>query len=254
MKASPNPTDESSSLSFTSLLTVLSSNSWRPPWGYGEVSSKKIKLESVLSSFDRSVVTRPSCRHSAQIVLSQSLGSISRGHSLALLTRRRSFCRHSIVLSSLDLLSSLDRSVVTRPLCRHLKVLSSLDSSVVTRQFCRHSTVLSSLDSYVVTRRFCRHLIILLSLDRSVVTQRRSFSCSYSAQIVLSQSLRSISHGHSTRSLAVTRCRSFSRSLSARSLVVTRSLSSLGADRYVVTRSFCRHLTVMSSFDRYVVV
>ncbi|KAF3541877.1 hypothetical protein F2Q69_00024813 [Brassica cretica] len=90
-----------------------------------------------------------------------------------------------------------------------------------------------SLDSL-----FCSYLvhIILLRLlvtDRYLaVTRLESLSCSYSTQIILSQSLGSISRGHSTRSLAVTRCRSFSRSRSDRSLAVawidlSRSLDSL---------------------------
>ncbi|KAF3502892.1 hypothetical protein F2Q69_00042432 [Brassica cretica] len=200
-----------------------------PTVGHGEVSSKKIKLEFALSSFDHSVVTRPFCRHSAQIVLSQSRGSISRGHSLALsrsLARSLAVTRslssfgpdhsltvaridlsrslgayHSLAVAWLDLsrslarlvhsaqivLSSLDRYVVTRPLCRRLTVLSSFDHSVVVRLFCRQSTILSSL-----------------SADRSLAVDgldllRSLARCPHSAQIVLSQSLGSISRGHSTQ-------------------------------------------------------
>ncbi|WZZ77304.1 hypothetical protein YC2023_097876 [Brassica napus] len=70
MRPSLNPTDESSSRLFTSLLTVLGSNSWRPPWGMGKYLRGRLNWspfcchstdESSLdrrSSLDRSVVTR----------------------------------------------------------------------------------------------------------------------------------------------------------------------------------------------------
>ncbi|KAG2270567.1 hypothetical protein Bca52824_065122 [Brassica carinata] len=131
MKTSSNPTDESTSLSFTSFLTVLRSNSWRPPWGMGKYLRGRLnwcpfcRRLTVLLSLDRSVVTRSFCRHSAQIILSQSLDSISHGHfrlrSLAV-DHFRSFCRHSAVTFDFDL-------VVTR-----LALLRSLDALfVVTR-------------------------------------------------------------------------------------------------------------------------
>ncbi|WZZ52249.1 hypothetical protein YC2023_052356 [Brassica napus] len=224
-------------------------------------------------------------RYSAWIALSQSLGSISRGHSTrSLSVTRLALCGYSswIALSqllgadrslavpridlsqSLGLLASLEHDVIPR---RHVHPLSIDTSSMATcsdgsehsphRSFAQPSRskksdrnqkyvddsspetaqiVLSSLDRSFVTRPFCHHSIVLSSLDRSVVTRRRSFSRS-----------------HSTRSLAVTRCISFSCSRLARSLTVTRSISSLGADRSFVTRPFYRHLTVLSSLDRSVI-
>ncbi|KAF2542447.1 hypothetical protein F2Q68_00031489 [Brassica cretica] len=140
-----------------------------PTMGHGEVSSKKIKLESVLSSFDRSVVTRPFCRHS--IVLS----SLDR----SVFTRSRSFSR-----------SRLARSLAAT---RSPHLAQIVLSSVVTRSLCRHSIVLSSLDRSVVTRPFCRHSIVMSSLDRSVVVlavaRHGSLSRGYSSSIALSQSL-----------------------------------------------------------------
>ncbi|KAH0879491.1 hypothetical protein HID58_066885, partial [Brassica napus] len=169
-------------------------------------------------SLDRSVVTQRSLAvtrgHSRSLDSlsrsrsshSRSLDSLSCGHSTRSLTFTRSFCRHSTILSSLGgyswSLESLSHGHSTRSLSveslavtqlalslsldslsrSHLIIMSSLYRSVVTRPFCHHSTVLSSLDRSVVTRPFCRH----------------------SAQIILSQSLGSISRSHWTRSLAVT--------------------------------------------------
>ncbi|WZZ63748.1 hypothetical protein YC2023_075118 [Brassica napus] len=84
---------------------------------------------------------------------------------------------------------------------RHSTVLSSLDRSVVTRSMSRHSTDESSLDRRVVTRPFCRHSTILSSLG----AKRSLASICAVAWLDLSRSLDSISRGHSTRSLAVTR-------------------------------------------------
>ncbi|KAF3606845.1 hypothetical protein DY000_02047631 [Brassica cretica] len=105
MKTSPNHTDESSSLSFTSLLTVLRSNSWRPPWGMGKYLRRRLnwspfcRCSIVLLSLDRSVVTR---RRSFPCSLST--------RSLAV-TRRRSFSRsrsdRSLTVTRLNLTQSL---------------------------------------------------------------------------------------------------------------------------------------------------
>ncbi|WZZ33661.1 hypothetical protein YC2023_017062 [Brassica napus] len=166
--------------------------------------------------------------------------------------------------------SSLDRFVVIRPTSRHSTDESSLDRRVVTRPTSPHSTDESSLDRFVVTRPFCRHSaqsVLSQSLDSICAVAWLNLSRSlarslYSAQIDLSQSLRSLSprgvdvsiqqqgldeaypyltypswlHDESSRkqlarALAVTRRRSFSRSHLARSLAVTRSLSLLGAER-----------------------
>ncbi|WZZ14918.1 hypothetical protein YC2023_108007 [Brassica napus] len=90
MKTSPNPIDESSSRLFTSLLTVLGSNSWRPPWGMEKYIRGRLNWS-------------PFCCHSTNEL---SLNRLF-GHSLALITRCRSFSRH------LTDESSLDRRVVT---------------------------------------------------------------------------------------------------------------------------------------------
>ncbi|WZZ66846.1 hypothetical protein YC2023_078216 [Brassica napus] len=127
--------------------------------------------------------------YSAQNDLSQSLRSLS--------PRRVdvSFCRHPIEDSSPD------RRVVTRSTSHHPIDESSLDRRVVTRPTSRHSTDESSLDRFVVTRPFGRHsaqsvlsqsldsicAVVWLDLSRSLA---RSL---YSAQIDLSQSLRSLS-------------------------------------------------------------
>ncbi|WZZ63750.1 hypothetical protein YC2023_075120 [Brassica napus] len=84
---------------------------------------------------------------------------------------------------------------------RHSTVLSSLDRSVVTRSMSRHSTDESSLDRRVVTRPFCRYSTILSSHG----AERSLASICAVAWLDLSRSLDSISRGHSTRSLAVTR-------------------------------------------------
>ena len=141
------------------------------------------------------------------------------------------FCRHSTDESSLyrrvvtrptrrhsTVLSSLDRRDVTRPTSHHSTDKSSLDRRVLTRPTSRHSTILSSLDRSFVTRPTSRHSTVLSSLgaDRSLAVARldlsrslgadrsravawldllRSLSRSpYSAQIDLSQSLKSLSH------------------------------------------------------------
>ncbi|WZZ49995.1 hypothetical protein YC2023_050102 [Brassica napus] len=234
--------------------------------------------------------------HSAQIVLAQSLGSISRGHSLALLTRPTS--RDSTVLSSFDRRvvtrpfcrhstdeSSLDRRVVTRPTSLHSTDESSLDRRVLTRPTSPHSTDESSLDSFVVTRPFCRHsaqsvlsqplhsicAVAWLNISRSLT---RSL---YSAQIDLSQSLRSPSPRGvdvSIQQQGLAEAYPYlmypswlhdesSRKQLARALVVTRlDLSrSLGKDRsravtwLNLSRSLTRspHSTDESSIDRFVV-
>ncbi|WZZ25204.1 hypothetical protein YC2023_008605 [Brassica napus] len=127
------------------------------------------------------------------IVIAQSLGSISRGHSLALLTRPTS--PHSTDESSLD------RRVVTRPTSPHSTDESSLDRGVVTRPTSPHSTDESSLGRFVVTRPFCRHSaqsVLSRSLDSICAVAWLDLSRSlarslYSAQIDLSQSLRYLS-------------------------------------------------------------
>ncbi|WZZ60301.1 hypothetical protein YC2023_060408 [Brassica napus] len=209
-------------------------------------------------SLDRYVVTRWSLAVNRLAVTrlallqsshSRSLDSLSCGHSTRSLTFTRSFCRHSTILSSLGgyswSLESLSHGHSTRSLSveslavtqlalslsldslsrSHLIIMSSLYRSVVTRPFCHHSTVLSSLDRSVVTRPFCRH----------------------SAQIILSQSLGSISRSHWTRSLAVTQlalcCYSsrlaLSQSLgSDRSLAVTRIARNLSIDTSSMATSF----------------
>ncbi|KAF2561080.1 hypothetical protein F2Q70_00018522 [Brassica cretica] len=107
MRPSLNPTDESSSRLFTSLLTILGSNSWRPPWGMEKYLRGRLNWSPFSrhltdeSSLDRRVVTRPTSPHSTDE-------------------------------------SSLDRRVVTRPFCHHSTVLSSLSaerSLAVTRSF-----------------------------------------------------------------------------------------------------------------------
>ncbi|KAF3598738.1 hypothetical protein F2Q69_00034714 [Brassica cretica] len=208
-----------------------------PTVGHGDVTSKKIKLESVLLSFDRFVVTRPFCHHSAQIVLSQSLdsisrghsaqiilvqslGSISRGYSLALLTRRRSFCRHLIVLSSLD------RSVITRSFCHHSTVLSSLGAhrslAVARLDLSRslgadRSREVSWLDLSLSLARSPHSAQIILSKSLDSISRSPSTQSLTVARLDLSQSLGSISRNHSLALL--TRCRSFSRSYSDRSIL-----------------------------------
>ncbi|KAF2562438.1 hypothetical protein F2Q70_00016093 [Brassica cretica] len=166
------------------------------------------------------------------LALSRSLDSISHGHSLALLTRRRTISRSR---SDLSLLAELTcRSVVTRTTSRHSTDESSLDRRVVTRPTSRHSTVLSSLDRFVVTRSMSRHSTDESSLDRFVIT--RPF-CPHSAQSILSprsaQSLGSISRGHSTCS---------SQSLDSQSL---RLLASLEHD--VIPRRHVHPLSIDSS-------
>ncbi|KAH0902846.1 hypothetical protein HID58_042349 [Brassica napus] len=148
-------------------------------------------------SSDDKTILHPHAPRLVQIVLAQSLGSIPGGHSLSLLTRRRSFCRHSTVLSSLD------RSVVTRPFCHHLIVLSSLDRSVVTRR--RSFSRGRSTRSLAVTQcRSFSHNRLARSLAVPWLDLSRSLARSpHSAQIVLSQSLDSISRSRSARSLAV---------------------------------------------------
>ncbi|KAH0872078.1 hypothetical protein HID58_069440, partial [Brassica napus] len=252
------------------------------------------------SSLDRRVVTRPFCRHStdlsslgaersltvARLDLRSplarslaSLGSISRGHSLALLTRPTS--HHSTDESSLDRRvitrptshhstdeSSLDRRVVTRPTSPHSTDESSLDRQVVTRPTSPHSTDESSLDRFVVTQPFCRHstVLSLLGAERSLAVARLDLrSClARSLAIVLVQSLGSISRGHSLALL--TRRSIISRSPSDLSLlaeltcrsVVTRSTSrhstdESSLDRRILTRPTSCHSTVLSSLDRFVV-
>ncbi|KAL0689098.1 hypothetical protein Bca4012_088775 [Brassica carinata] len=120
---------------------------------------------------------------------------------------RRSFSR-SRLARSLAVTRSLfslgaDRSVVTRPFCRHLIVLSSLDCSVVTRR--RSFSRGRSTRSLAVTQcrsfsrsRLARSLAVpWLDLSRSLARSP------HSAQIILSQSLDSISRSRSARSLAV---------------------------------------------------
>ena len=140
MKTSPNPTDESSSRSFTSLLTVLDSNSWRPPWGMEKYLRGRLNWSPFSrhltdeSSLDRRVVTRPTSHHSIDE-------------------------------------SSLDRRVLTRPTSRHSTVLSSLDHSVVTRRraFSRsHST--RSAQSLGSTSR--GHSLVLFTRRRSIARSR----------------------------------------------------------------------------------
>ncbi|KAG5383906.1 hypothetical protein IGI04_035376 [Brassica rapa subsp. trilocularis] len=252
-KTSPNPTDESSSRSFTSLLTVLGSNSWLPPWGMGKYLRGRLNWSpfchrlTVLA--DRSLVV-------ARLDLSQSLGadhsravawlylsrSLNRSHHsaqiiLSSLDRRvvtRPFFHHSTAELSLDNESSLDRRVVTRPLCPHSTNESSLDRSIITLPFCRHSaqSVLSqSLDSICVvawldlSRSFSRHSTAESSLDRRVVTRPTS--------------------RHSTDKSSLDR------------RVITRptsrhSTDKSSLDRSIVTRPMSRHSTDESTLDRRV--
>ncbi|KAF2594042.1 hypothetical protein F2Q70_00044255 [Brassica cretica] len=133
MKTSPNPTDESSSRLFTSLLIVLGSKSWRPPWGMGKYLRGRLNWSPFCchstdeSSLDRRVVTQPTSRHStdessldrfvvtrpfmsslavARLDLrsrstrsAQSLGSISRSRSTRSAQSLGSISRgHSLVL------------------------------------------------------------------------------------------------------------------------------------------------------------
>ena len=123
MKTSPNPTDEFSSRLFTSLLTVLGSNSWRPPWGMEKYLRGRLNWSPFCchstdeSTLDQRVVTQP------------TLWPLAHSHHSA-----------QIVLSSLDL------RVVTRSTSRHSIDESSFDQRVLTRLFCRH------FDRRVLTR------------------------------------------------------------------------------------------------------
>ncbi|KAF2606392.1 hypothetical protein F2Q68_00045223 [Brassica cretica] len=257
MKASPNPTDKSSSHSFTSLLTVLGSNSWRPPWGMEKYLrgilnwspfSRHLTDES---SLDRRVVTRPTSRHSADE-------------------------------------SSLDRRVVTRPFCRHSTVLSSLgaERSLTVTRFDLRSRLARSLAQqglakaypYLTYPSWLHDESSRKQLARALAATRLDLSRSlartpYSAQNDLSQSLRSLS----PRGVDVSFCRHpiDESSLDRRILIRPTSrhstvLSSLdrrvftrptsrhstdesSLDRRAVTRPFCRHSTILSSLDRLVI-
>ncbi|WZZ49994.1 hypothetical protein YC2023_050101 [Brassica napus] len=158
MKTSPNPTDESSSRSFTSLLTVLGSISWRPPWGMEKYLQGRLNWSPFSrhftdeSSLDRRVVTRPTSPNSTNK-------------------------------------SSLDRFVVTRSTSHHSTDKSSLDRQVLTRPTSPHSTDESSLD---------RRSVLSQSLDSICAVAWLDLSWSlahslYSAHINISQSQRSLS-------------------------------------------------------------
>ncbi|KAF3508243.1 hypothetical protein F2Q69_00004403 [Brassica cretica] len=157
--------------------------------GYGILTSSGHQIFAWLD-LSQSLARSP---HLAQIVLSQSLGSIY----LAVI-RHRSFSR-----SRSDLSLAVTRLVVTR------LALSDYSSWIALSQ-------LLGLDRFVAVTRIvlsrsldslsCGHStrsLRLLVMDSSLaVTRWRS---RYSAWIALSQSLGSISRGHSTRSFAVTR-------------------------------------------------
>ena len=139
MKTSPNPTDESSSRSFTSLLTVLGSNSWRPPCGMEKYLRGRLNWSPFSrhltdeSSLTRRVVTRPTSPNSTDE-------------------------------------SSLDRFVVTRPFCRHSTVLSSLGAE--------HSLAAAPLDlrSCLAQSLAVTHSFSLLCADRSLAVAQISLS------------------------------------------------------------------------------
>ncbi|KAF3538740.1 hypothetical protein F2Q69_00020742 [Brassica cretica] len=221
------------------------------------------------SSLDRQVLTRPTSHHST-VLSSPDRRVITRSTGRHLTDESH----HSIDESSLD------RRVLTRPTSLHSTDESSLDRRVLTRPTSPHSTDESSLDRFVVTRPFCRHSaqsVLSQSLDSICVVAWLDLSRSlarslYSAQIDLSQSLRSLSPRgvDLARALAVTQL-DLSRSLGAyrsravtwldlsRSLACTpysaqndlsHSLRSLSPRR--VDMSFCRHPIDESSLDRRV--
>ncbi|WZZ49996.1 hypothetical protein YC2023_050103 [Brassica napus] len=229
--------------------------------------ARSLVVTHSLSSLDRRVVTRPFCRHSTD------------ESSLDRFVVTRLTSRHSIDEPSLD------RRVLTRPTSPHSTDESSLDRRVLTRATSHHSTDESSLDRFVVTRPFCRHsaqsvlsqplhsicAVAWLNLSRSLT---RSL---YSAQIDLSQSLRSPSPRGvdvSIQQQGLAEAYPYltypswlhdesSRKQLARALAVTRlDLSrSLGKDRsravtwLNLSRSLTRspHSTDESSIDRFVV-
>ncbi|WZZ67284.1 LOW QUALITY PROTEIN: hypothetical protein YC2023_078654 [Brassica napus] len=281
MKTSPNPTDESSSRSFTSLLTVLGSNSWRPPCGMEKYLRGRLNWSPFSrhltdeSSLDRRVVTRPFCRHST--VLS-SLGT-ERSLAVARLDLRSRLARSLTVTRSFSLLG-IDLS---------LRSLSprGVDVSIQQQGLAEaypYLTYPSWLHDESSRTQLARALAVTrLDLSRSLGADRsravtwldlsRSLARSpYSVQNNLSQSLRSLS----PRGVDVSFCRHPIDESSLDRRVLTRPtsrhstvLSSLdrrvvarptsrnstvlsSLDRSVVTRPFCRHSTVLSSLDRRV--
>ncbi|KAF3521015.1 hypothetical protein DY000_02061954 [Brassica cretica] len=123
MKTSPNPTDESSSRLFTSLLTVLGSKSWRPPWGMGKYLRGRLNWicchSTDESSLDRRVVTQPTSRHSTDessldrfVVTRPFMSSLGAERSLAVarLDLRSRLARSLAVTRSFSLLGP-DRSL-----------------------------------------------------------------------------------------------------------------------------------------------
>ncbi|KAH0903522.1 hypothetical protein HID58_043025, partial [Brassica napus] len=242
------------------------------------------------------------CKNGASVELSEEIAT-------RLVERRegnQSFSGAYVLLSMHWLASGTMLFFVTRSFCRHSIVLSSLDRSVITRPFCHHSTVMSSFDRSVVTRPFCRRsrggsariaLSWLLVIDSSlVVTRRRSFSRSplerslavtrlalygYSSWIALSQSLGedrslavpwidlsrsldSLSCGHSTRSLRHSAQIVLSQSLgsishghSTHSLAVTRrrsfsrsrSVRSLAVTQIALLQLLVTQLALLRSLD-----
>uniref|UniRef100_A0A0D3A500 Uncharacterized protein n=1 Tax=Brassica oleracea var. oleracea TaxID=109376 RepID=A0A0D3A500_BRAOL len=174
-RTSPNPTDESSSRSFTSLLTVLGSNSWRPLWGMKKYLRGRLNWSPFFrhltdeSSLDRRVVTRPTSPHST--VLS-SLGA-ERSLSVARLDLRnrlaQSLAKQGLAEAYpyLTYPSWLDDESSRKQLARALAVTRiDLSRSLGADRYRavtwldlsrRHSTNESSLDRRVITRSRSRH-------------------------------------------------------------------------------------------------
>ncbi|KAG5379274.1 hypothetical protein IGI04_027116 [Brassica rapa subsp. trilocularis] len=149
------------------------------------------------------------------------------GHSLALITRRRSFSRH------LTDESSLDRRIITRPTSPHSTDERSLAVSWLDLSRHRLSGLIQDIDQIVKPKSPTGTLEL---------THRTTRSCSdlflTVTRLALLRSLDSHSCGHSTRTLAVTRLallRSLDLLFAVTRLASLRSLDSLsqslGSDR-----------------------